>query len=133
MNGPGDKRVIALRGATTVESNDRTHILEATRELLDELCRRNGFGPEHVISGIFTLTPDLNAAFPAEAARMMGWATVALMCAREIGVPGALPRCIRVLLHLTVPAGADAKHVYLGRAAKLRPDLTGGIDSREDE
>ena len=92
--------VRGLRGAITVEHDLRENILAATRQLLEGLLDANpGLQPEHIASAIFTLTPDLTSAFPAEAARQMGWAEVPLMCAQEIPVPGALPHCIRVLIH----------------------------------
>lgn len=117
--------VRAIRGAITVEENEAEMILSATRHLLETILSRN---PEllvdDLVSALFTLTPDLNAAFPALAARQMGWVQVPMMCAQEIPVPGALPRCIRVLLHwnTSIPA-AQVHHVYLGEAVGLRPDI----------
>jgi chorismate mutase len=118
-------RLIALRGATTVEANDAGHILEATEELMHELLQRNRLAADHLVSCIFTLTPDLDAEFPAVAARHMGLSRVPLLCAREIPVPGALPRVIRVLIHCYPPDGVDPQHVYLGEARGLRLDLEG--------
>ena len=116
-----------LRGATTVEQNDAGVILSATRELLEALQSANGLHPQDVASVFFTMTPDLDAAHPARAARELGWREVALMCAQEIPVPGSLPRCIRVLIHWnTDKAQGELQHVYLRRASSLRPDLTGG-------
>jgi chorismate mutase len=117
--------VRGIRGATTVEQNDAAAILEATRELLQAMLEANAsLKTEDLASAIFTLTPDLDAVFPARAARQMGWTDVPLMCAQEIPVPGGLPHCIRVLLHWNtdVPQ-ADIQHVYLRQAVGLRPDL----------
>ena len=118
-------RLIALRGATTVEVNESAPILEATGELMRELLERNGLEAEDLVSCIFTLTEDLDADFPAVAARNMGLSKVPLLCAREIPVPGALPRVIRVLIHCYPPVGVEPQHVYLGEARKLRLDLEG--------
>ena len=112
----------ALRGAITVERNDAESILEATEELVRELMRANDLEPDDLISCIFTCTPDLNAEFPAVAARNVGLGAVPLLCAQEIDVPGALPRVIRVLAHCETPAEA-ANHVYLREARQLRRDL----------
>lgn len=114
----------AIRGATTVESNTAEAILAATRELLRAMQAANGFAAEDLVSAILTATPDLNAAFPAAAARQIGWDRVPLLDAVEIGVPGALARCVRVLVHVYTerdPAGVH--HIYSGDAAGLRPDL----------
>jgi len=118
-------RLIALRGATTVEENDRSAILAATDELMRELLRRNALAADDLVSCIFTLTPDLDAEFPAVAAREMGLSAVPLLCACEIPVPGALPKVIRVLIHAYVAAGTTAEHVYLKGARALRLDLQG--------
>jgi chorismate mutase len=118
-------RLIALRGATTVTENDAAAILDATEELMHEILGRNTLSAEHLVSCIFTLTPDLDAEFPAVAARRMGLSSVPLLCAREIPVPGALPGVIRVLIHAYAPEGARAEHVYLGEARLLRLDLEG--------
>jgi chorismate mutase len=118
-------RLIALRGATTVDANEAEPILHATEELMAELLERNRLDADSIVSCIFTLTPDLDAEFPAVAARNMGLSMVPLLCAREIPVPGALPQIIRVLIHAYVPDGNTAEHVYLGEAAKLRLDLQG--------
>jgi chorismate mutase len=118
-------RLIALRGATSVQANESTRIVEATEELMAELMARNGLGPEDLVSCIFTLTEDLDAEFPAVAAREMGLSAVPLLCAREIPVPGALPRIIRVLIHCYAPAHHEPQHVYLGDARALRLDLEG--------
>ena len=118
-------RLIALRGATTVDANEGDVILAATGELMGELLSRNRLGPDDLVSCIFTLTEDLDAEFPAVAARQMGLSRVPLLCAREIPVPGALPRVIRVLMHCYPPEGVDPQHVYLGEARRLRLDLEG--------
>ena len=118
-------RLIALRGATTVNENEAGAILAATDELMREILARNALGAEDLVSCIFTLTPDLDAEFPAVAARRMGLSAVPLLCAREIPVPGALPRVIRVLIHCNVRDGHEAEHVYLGDAQTLRQDLHG--------
>jgi chorismate mutase len=112
-----------VRGAITADSNDREEILKATRHLLALIVRQNGVRPEDIGSVVFSMTADLDAEFPALAARQLGWLNVALMCAREVAVPGSLPRCIRVLLHWnTEKPAAEIVHVYLKEAATLRPD-----------
>ena len=113
-----------IRGATTVEHNDREEILAATTELLQLLIRRNDLQAEDVASVIFTVTEDLDAEFPALAARYLGWTEIALMCAREIPVPGSLEKCIRILLHVnTTRSAAEIQHAYLRGAIKLRPEF----------
>ena len=113
-----------VRGATTAEADTAGAILSATRELLTQLIEANDLRPEEVASVIFTATPDLTAAFPAQAARELGWTDVALLDAKEILVPGSLARCIRVLIHWnTDRAPHEIRHVYLGAARTLRPDL----------
>lgn len=116
-------RLQALRGAITVERNDREAILGATTELMSALMERNELDAEAMVSCLFTMTEDLNAEFPAVAARQMGLAGVPLLCAREVPVPGALPRVIRALVHCYLPEGRAARHVYLGDAVSLRADL----------
>jgi chorismate mutase len=118
-------RLIALRGATTVEANEAEAILNATQELMTEILERNRLDSDSIVSCIFTLTDDLDAEFPAVAARHIGLSRVPLLCAREIPVPGALPRVIRVMMHCYPPVGVDPQHVYLGEARKLRLDLEG--------
>jgi chorismate mutase len=118
-----DRRLHALRGATSVDSNDSEAILAGTRELMTELMRRNELAPEQLVSCIFTATTDLNAQFPAVAARDLGLDRVPLLCSQEIAVPGALERVIRVLIHYYAGDGHEAQHVYLGEARKLRTDL----------
>jgi chorismate mutase len=113
----------ALRGAITVDDNDSEAILGATEELVHAVLERNRLKHEDVVSCIFTCTPDLDAAFPAEAARRLGLSSVPLLCAREIDVPGALPRVIRLMVHCYMDG--DAQHVYLRHAEALRRDLQG--------
>ena len=111
-----------IRGATTVEHNERGEILAATTELLQLLIRNNNLQPEDVASAIFTVTADLDAEFPALAARYLGWTEVALMCTREIPVPGSLGMCIRILLHVnTTRSAAEIQHIYIRGAVNLRP------------
>jgi chorismate mutase len=117
------QRLFALRGANTVERNDAQSILAATDRLMRELMARNGLAPDAMVSCIFTLTDDLNAEFPAVAARAIGLDAVPLLCAREVPVPGSLPRVIRALVHYYAPEGHVAQHVYLGAAQVLRRDL----------
>ncbi len=116
-------RLFALRGAISVEHNDSQDILDATTELMQAIMERNALSPENVVSCIFTATNDLNAEFPAVAARALGFDRVPLLCAREIPVPRALPRVIRVLIHYYAPDDHEARHVYLREAAALRGDL----------
>jgi chorismate mutase len=116
--------VRGIRGATTVESNSVEAILEATRDLLQAMLTANEVHEEDVASAFFTTTLDLNAEFPAVAARDMGWSNVALMCGHEMNKPGGLPMCLRILLHVnTDRAARDVKHVYLRGARVLRPDI----------
>ncbi len=112
-----------IRGAITVPVDTAEEILAATRELLLRLAEANGLKPERIISAIFTATPDLRSEFPAAAARSIGWREVPLLDAVEIDKPGALPRCIRVLLHVEMAEGARPVHLFLREAAALRPDL----------
>ncbi len=116
--------VRGIRGATGVGANDPQAIERAVREMLDRVVAENGVKAEDVAAAFFTATPDLDADFPARAARQMGWTSVPLLCAQEIAVPGAPPRIIRVLLLVNTDlAQEDVRHVYLGEATKLRPDL----------
>ena len=117
------QRLFALRGANSVERNDAGAILTATDVLLREMMARNALEADAIVSCIFTLTDDLNAEFPAVAARALGFDRVPLLCAREVPVPGSLPRVIRVLVHYYAPEDHVAKHVYLGEAKVLRSDL----------
>lgn len=110
-----------VRGAITVEENTPGAILKATRELLTEIMQRNEFTIDDVVSAFFTTTQDLNAEFPAVAARQLGWTNTALMCGHEMNVPGSLPMCLRVLLHVNTDKALDEiEHVYLKGAEKLR-------------
>ncbi|MER7544270.1 chorismate mutase [Actinomadura sp.] len=116
--------VRAVRGATQIDADDRDQILEATTELVSEVMARNGLTTDDVISVIFTVTPDLTAEFPALAARKLGFHEVPLLCATEIGVPGALPRVIRLMAHIeTDRPRSDVQHVYLRGATALRLDI----------
>jgi chorismate mutase len=117
--------VRGVRGATTVEADNRDEILASTRQLLALMIRLNGIEPADVASAIFTTTIDLNAEFPALAARQLGWLEVPLLCTHELDVPGSLPRCIRVLLNWnTDKTQHEITHIYLKDAQRLRPDLS---------
>lgn len=119
----------AARGAATVERDDPEQLCAVTRTLLSAIVERNRIGVADLVSVMFTVTDDLRSDFPARAARELGWLDVPLLCAREIPVPGSLPRCVRVLLHFhTTRARSGIVHVYLGLARSLRPDLAGGDD-----
>ena len=116
--------VLAVRGATQVDADDRDQILAATAELVTEVMTRNALSTDDVISVIFTATPDLTAEFPALAARKLGFHDVPLLCASEIDVPHALPRVIRLMAHLQIDRPrSDVQHVYLRGAAALRIDI----------
>ena len=118
-------RCRGVRGATTVESNSREEILQATRELLALIVRLNEICTHDLGSAFFTTTTDIDAEFPALAARQLGWSDVPLMCGHEMSVPGALPMTIRVMLHWnTEKDPKEIKHVYIKGASKLRPDQT---------
>ena len=113
-----------VRGATTVAANEREEILAATRQLLALIIRYNGIESRDVASAFFTTTHDVDAEFPALAARQLGWLDVPLMCGHEMAVPGSLPRCIRVLIHWnTDKLQKEIEHVYIRDAKRLRPDL----------
>ena len=113
-----------IRGATTVEQNDREEILTATKELLGLLIAKNELQKENVASAFFSMTEDLDADFPALAARELGWTEVALVCMREIPVPHSLSKCIRILLHVnTERSASEIQHVYIRGAANLRPNF----------
>jgi len=119
-----------IRGATTVDHNEQAEILGATGELLLLMMSKNGLLVEDIASVIFTVTEDLDAVFPAQAARQIGWNEVALMCMREIPVPDSLGKCIRVLLHVnTTRSASEIQHVYLREAVSLRPVFE--LDARE--
>ncbi|CAG1770899.1 chorismate mutase [uncultured bacterium] len=118
-----DMRVRGIRGATTAEANTREAILAATDELLRLMIDANQVCAEDVASVFFTTTSDLNAEFPALAARALGWHDVALMCGHEMSVPHGLPLCVRILIHWnTRVQAAEVQHVYIKGAAHLRPD-----------
>src|ERR1700678_2559044 len=116
-------RLFALRGANSVEANEASAILDATDRLIREMMARNELDADAMVSCIFTLTNDLDAEFPAVAARRLGLHRVPLLCAREVPVPGSLPRVIGVLVHYYAPEGHQPRHVYLGEARLLRTDL----------
>jgi chorismate mutase len=119
-----------IRGATTVEQNDREEILTATKELLELIIEKNDLHKEDVASAIFTVTDDLDADFPALAARALGWTEVALICTREIPVPNSLRKCIRILLHVnTERSASEMQHVYIRGAVTLRPNFRVEIES----
>ena len=125
MKGPeGELRLWAVRGATKVERNDAELILAATEELVREVMERNGLAPEDMVSCIFTCTHDLNAEFPAVAARKLGLDQVPLLCGQEIDVPNAMPGVVRVLLHYYGPTDHAPAHTYMGKAQDLRSDLS---------
>jgi chorismate mutase len=118
--------VRGIRGAITVARDEPSLILDATERLLRAIVDANGFSSDDVASALFTVTPDLVSEFPAAAARRMGWTLVPLLNFTEIGVPGRLERCIRVLIHINTKTGQDEiRHVYLEGARVLRPDLSG--------
>lgn len=118
-------KVRGIRGAITVDENSADAIFTATRELFHALVVENSLLPDDIASVLLTMSPDLSADFPAKAIRSMeGWTWVPVMCAMEVPVPGALPLCIRVLIHAnTDVAQASLRHLYLRNAAVLRPDL----------
>lgn len=121
-----------IRGATTCEANTPEAILQATRELLLLLIEANDLDSEDIGSAIFSTTPDLNAEFPALAARALGWHDVALICTHEMSVAKGLPRCIRVLIHWNTPKSqSEIKHVYIKEARSLRPERSGGTQPVE--
>ncbi len=117
------ERLYAVRGAIKADSNDVDSILDATEELLRELMSRNELEPEQMVSCLFTATDDLNAEFPAVAARRLGLDQVPLLCTRELDVPGAMRGVLRVLLHYYAPERHTPVHAYLGEAQELRTDL----------
>jgi chorismate mutase len=118
------ERVRALRGATTLDVDERLHLLERTQELIDEVFERNGLDEDDLVSIIFTATNDVHSAFPAEAAREAGITHVPLLCARELEIDGGIPRCIRILIHAyTTTTARELRHVYLHEARQLRTDL----------
>jgi chorismate mutase len=116
-------RLFALRGAINVNRNDAQDILDGTTVLMQTIMERNTLEPKQVVSCIFTATNDLNAEFPAVAARALGFEGVPLLCAREIAVPRSMPRVIRVMIHYHAEDDHEPRHVYLGEAGALRADL----------
>jgi chorismate mutase len=123
-NEPPPQRLFAVRGAVQAEANEPAAITAATEGLMRELIERNLLEPEAMVSCLFTTTADLDAEFPATAARGLGLTAVPLLCCREIPVPGSMPRVIRVMLHFYGPVGMTPAHVYVGEAQKLRADLS---------
>lgn len=122
----------AIRGAITVDADERELIVAAARELTVEVMRENGLEPGDIVSIIFTATPDLSAEFPAVGARAVGLVNTPLICAQEIPVPGSQPRCIRMLVHAYMPVDRPVRPVYLREAVSLRPDLQMQSTGRED-
>ena len=120
---PPPQRLFAVRGATQAEANEPEAILAATEGLMRELIERNALEPGDMVSCLFTTTDDLDAEFPAVAARNLGLDSVPLLCCREIPVPGSMPRVIRVMLHFYAPVGHEPAHAYIGEAQSLRSDL----------
>ena len=119
-------RLVGLRGATTCQANTTTDIRHAVRELIDALVSRNGIQPIEIVSVTFSVTPDLDACFPAaEARQRRGWDSVALLDCQQMSVQGDLCRCIRVLAHVWLPSEQTPQHTYLGEASRLRPDRSG--------
>jgi chorismate mutase len=121
----GDMLCRGVRGATTADANTRDDILTATRQLLALMIRINGIEPDQVASAVFSLTRDLDAEFPALAARQLGWLDVPLLCTYEVDVPGSLRRCVRVLIHWnTDKPQHEIRHIYVKDAERLRPDIS---------
>ncbi len=124
MSTDDPARVRALRGATTLDRDEREHLLERTQELIHTLFERNGLDEDDLVSIVFTATGDVHSAYPAEAAREAGITHVPLLCARELEIDGGIPRCIRLLVHAyTDRPVRDMRHVYLHEARQLRTDL----------
>lgn len=122
-NGSEEQRLFAVRGAVQAEANDAEAIVTATTELMRELFERNELAPEAMVSCLFTTTDDLDAEFPAVAARGLGLESVPLLCCREIPVPGSMPRVIRAMVHYYGPPAHVPAHAYLGATQELRSDL----------
>lgn len=121
---PMSNTVAALRGAITLERDERDHLLERVSRLLSEIMDRNGLVHDDLISILFTATDDIHSAFPALAARQLGMGDVPLICARELDIDGSMPRCIRVMIHITTDRPrSELRHVYLEDARALRDDL----------
>jgi chorismate mutase len=123
VSADGDQRLFAVRGAVQADANDAEAIVTATTELVRELLERNELEPEAMVSCLFTTTDDLDAEFPAVAARSLGLESVPLLCCREIPVPGSMPRVIRAMVHYYAPPGHKTTHAYLGATQDLRSDL----------
>ena len=126
------ERIRAIRGAITVAEDTPDEVVSATRLMLEDMIARNGLSPDDMVSLIFTATGDVSSQFPAVAAREMGLLGVPLLCATEIPVPGALPMCVRVMLHASMPVDADVSHSYLRDAVRLRDDLVEQPESSGD-
>ncbi len=118
-----EQKLFAVRGAVQAEANEAGAIVAATEELMREVLGRNDLAPESLVSCLFTTTEDLDAEFPAVAARKLGLDAVPLICCREIPVPGSMPRVVRAMVHYYAPLGHTATHVYLGATQDLRADL----------
>jgi len=118
-----EQRLFAVRGAAQATANDAEAIVEAATELVRELLDRNELEPEAIVSCLFTVTDDLDAEFPAVAARNLGLEAVPLLCCREIPVPGSMPRVIRAMVHYYAPVGHVPSHTYIGATQELRTDL----------
>jgi chorismate mutase len=123
VSANGNQRLFAVRGAAQAEANEPGAIVAATTELVRELLDRNELAPEAMVSCLFTTTDDLDAEFPAVAARNLGLESVPLLCCREIPVPGSMPRVIRAMVHYYAPADHTTTHAYLGATQDLRSDL----------
>ncbi|MCX6832386.1 MAG: chorismate mutase [candidate division Zixibacteria bacterium] len=127
-------KVRGIRGAIRVGENNRKSILAACTELLQQMLSANDISPDEIVSIFFTATDDLNAEYPAYAAREMGMTHVPLLCAREISVPGSMSRLIRILIHVNTDIPSkQIRHQYLGEAGRLRPDLAGGDNDHRNE
>jgi chorismate mutase len=122
---PPAMRLYALRGATSIERDEASFILDGTTGLLEEILERNALTPADVVSCIFTCTQDLTAEYPAVAARAMGFNTVPLLCTQEMAVPGSMARVVRLLMHFYAEPGHEVRHVYQGDARRLRLDIAG--------
>jgi len=124
MSGSQPERVRALRGATTLDRDEREHLLERTQELIHAMLDRNELSEDDLVSIVFTATDDISSAYPAEAARVAGITHVPLLCARELDVEGGIERCIRLLVHAYSQRSVrDLRHPYLHAARQLRTDL----------
>jgi chorismate mutase len=122
---PPAMRLFALRGATSIERDEASLILDGTSRLLQEILDANGLTPDDVVSCVFTCTQDLTAEYPAVAARAMGFNAVPLLCTQEMAVPGSMQRVVRLLMHFYAEPGHEVRHVYQGEARRLRLDIAG--------